>query len=64
MIIGDLVRCKRLSQTWASGTDTGVGLIIQLESYDNSDGPSIHVQWPSCSLWYEPEELEVISGDR
>jgi hypothetical protein len=61
MKVGDIVRCKRLSQTWADGLDAGIGLIVQMETYDPTGNLSIHVQWPTVSLWYEEADLEVVN---
>ena len=64
MKIGDLVRCKDHASTFASGVDAGIGLVIQVERYALGDELSIHVQWFQDSLWYEAEDLEVISENR
>ena len=54
---GDLVRCIEGA---AMDVDSGVGIVIQIDEYDPDD-LSVHVQWPSESLWYEEKDLEVLN---
>ena len=57
MKVGDLVKCVVGA---CMGIDSGVGIVIQVEEYD-PDELSIHVQWPTESLWYEEKDLEVVN---
>lgn len=57
MKVGDLVKCI---EGVCIGVDSGVGIIIQVMSYNEGQDASIHVQWPEDDLWYHPEDLEVL----
>lgn len=63
MKVGDLVRCKDENYVFGSGVDNGLGIVIQIETYD-PDSLSVHVQWGDDSLWYEEKDLEIISESR
>ena len=58
MKVGDLVRCIVGS---CASIDDGVGIVVQVESYD-PDNLSVCVQWTNESLWYEEQDLEIISA--
>ena len=64
MRVGDLVRCKHDSLTFMSGLDSGVGIITHIEKYEKSPGLSYCVQWAEDFLWYESDELELVSESR
>jgi len=61
--IGDLVRCKEGSLVFGSDIDSGIGIVIMIESSRHS-ALSICVQWPEDFLWYEEEDLEIVSESR
>ena len=64
MKVSDLVRLKDKTMTFASGLDSGFGIVIQMEKYEDGDvGSSVCVQWVDDYLWYKEDDLEVIAGD-
>jgi hypothetical protein len=65
MKVGDLVMFKDSTNAFMSGVESGTGIVIQVDQYENCDtGLSICVQWTDDYLWYEEKDLEVINESR
>ena len=63
--VGALVKCRDNNYVFGSDLDAGLGLVVQVEKYEDCDtGLSICVQWATDYLWYEEKDLEVISESR
>ena len=64
MKVGDLVRC---TEGPCPQVDGGIGIVIQVENYGSPNyhpGLSVLVQWAHEDLWYDGEDLEVVSESR